>query len=86
MRGCNNRIKMWNSNDKKQEGWKNNDEVVMQRNNAQNKTKIKEAKKNLAFHNHKTSSLFTFHNHYNNKNVNEKWKCVKLSSTPWGFL
>jgi hypothetical protein len=54
----------------------------MQRNNAQNKTKIKKPKRNLTFHNHKTSSLFTLHNHYNNENVNEKLKCMKVSSTP----
>jgi hypothetical protein len=34
-------------------------------------------KKNLTFHNHKTSSLFTLHNHYNNKNVNEN---------AWGWI
>jgi hypothetical protein len=58
----------------------------MQMNNAQNKTKIKELKKSLVFYNHKTNSLFTFHNHYNNENVNEKWECMRVSSTPWGSL
>lgn len=72
MRGCNNKIVARNSNDEKEERRRNNNEVVMQKNNAQNNKKNLKTKKNLAFHNHKTSSFFTFQNQYNNKNVNEK--------------